>query len=174
MMSQNQASKGSELSIIGANQALRRRWIVRAATAALVAGSVTGLTAGLTAAAQAAPTVTKLKVVQVVTRKPIGKMLATTKGKGASLYILPKGKCDSTCRSIWPPLLLPKGSKATPTGTACLGTVKLGMRKQVTYRGHRLYTFTSDTGTSVSGDGVAGFHAAKVKTGKCPGAAVGW
>ncbi len=169
MMSLNLASKGSELTSIGANQALRRRWIARAATAALVAGSVTGLTAGLTTVAQAAPTATKkLKVVKVVTRKPFGKMLANTKGKGASLYYKPKGKCTTTCLSVWPPLLLPKGSKATPIGVACLGTVKFGKRTQITYRGKRLYTFTADTGTSVTGNGVAGFVVAKVKTGKCP------
>jgi predicted lipoprotein with Yx(FWY)xxD motif len=156
------------LTSIGANPAFRRRWIARAATAALVAGSVTGLTAGLTAA-QAAPTAAhKLKVVKIVTRKPFGKMLATTKGKGASLYYMPKGKCGSGCLTFWPPLLLPKGSKATPTGVACLGTVKFGKRTQITYRGKRLYTFTSDSGTSVTGNGIAGFVVAKVKTGKCP------
>jgi predicted lipoprotein with Yx(FWY)xxD motif len=152
----------------GANHALRRRWIARAATAVVVAGSLTGLTASLTAA-QAAPTAAhKLKVVRVVKRKPIGKMLATTKGKGASLYYMPKGNCTGACLGFWPPLLLPKGSKATPTGVACLGTAKFGKRTQVTYRGRKLYTFTSDTGTSVSGNGVAGFVAAKVKSGKCP------
>ena len=156
------------MTSIDATQTLRRRWIARAATAALVAGSVTGLTAGLTAA-QAAPTAThKLKVVKVVTRKPFGKMLANTKGKGASLYYMPKGKCGAACLSFWPPLLLPKGSKATPIGVACLRTVKFGKRTQITYRGHRLYTFTSDTGTSVTGNGLAGFVVAKVKTGKCP------
>jgi predicted lipoprotein with Yx(FWY)xxD motif len=151
----------------GANQALRRRWIARAATAAVVVGSVTGLTASLTAA-QAAPTAKKLKVVQIVKRKPIGKMLATTKGKGASLYYMPKGTCTGSCLSFWPPLLLPKGSKATPTGATCLGTAKFGKRTQITYRGKKLYTFTSDSGTSVTGNGVAGFVAAKVKAGKCP------
>jgi len=157
------------LTSIDANQALRRRWIARAATAALVAGSVTGLTAGLTTVAQAAPTAAhKLKVVKIVTRKPFGKMLATTKGKGASLYYMPKGKCTTTCLSFWPPLLLPKGSKATPIGVACLGKAKFGKRTQITYRGKRLYTFTSDTGTSVTGNGVAGFVVAKVKKGKCP------
>lgn len=168
-MTPNLASKGSELTSIGANQALRRRWIARAATVALAAGSLTGLTAGLTSAAQAAPTAAhKLKVVKIVTRKPIGKMLATIKGKGASLYYMPKGTCGSTCQTFWPPLLLPKGSKATPTGVACLGTAKFGKRLQVTYRGKRLYTFTSDSGAKVTGNGVAGFKAAKVKTGKCP------
>jgi predicted lipoprotein with Yx(FWY)xxD motif len=151
----------------GASQAFRRRWIARAATAAVVVGSVTGLTASLTAA-QAAPSATKLKVVQVVKRKPIGKMLATTKGKGASLYYKPKGNCTGSCLTFWPPLLLPKGSKATPTGVACLGKAKFGKRTQITYRGRKLYTFTSDTGSSVTGNGVAGFVAAKVKTGKCP------
>ncbi len=51
---------------------------------------------------------------------------------------------------------------------ACLRTAKFGKRTQITYRGHRLYTFTSDTGTSVTGNGLGGFVVAKVKTGKCP------
>ncbi len=152
----------------GASQALRLRWIARAATAVVVVGSATGLAASLTAA-DAAPTATKLKVVQIVKRKPIkGEMLATTKGKGASLYYLPKGSCTGQCLTFWPPLLLPKGSKATPTGVTCLGTAKFGKRTQITYRGKKLYTFTSDTGTTVSGNGVAGFKAARVVSGKCP------
>jgi predicted lipoprotein with Yx(FWY)xxD motif len=105
-----------------------------------------------------------MRMVQVVTRKPVGKMLATI--PGLSLYYLPTGPCDATCQSIWPPLTLPKGSTAVPTGTACLGTVKLGNLRQVTYRRHPLYTFYLDSGTSVSGG--QPFVPAKVTSGACP------
>ncbi len=106
-----------------------------------------------------------LQVVDVVNRSPIGKMLATT--AGMSLYYMPSGTCDTSCQGIWPPLTLPKGSTAVPTGVTCLSTATSGSLRQVTYRGHRLYTFTSDIGSSVYGDGVGGFVAAKVTTGHC-------
>ncbi len=61
-----------------------------------------------------------------------------------------------------------KGSTATPTGVKCLGTAKLGHRRQLTYRGHRLYMFYTDTGSVVGGNGLGGFVVAKVKTTACP------
>ncbi len=107
-----------------------------------------------------------MQVVQIATRKPFGKMLATT--GGLSLYYMPTGTCNAACQGFWPPLALPKGSTAVPTGVACLGTATLGHQRQITYRGHRLYTFYLDSGTSVEGNGQAGFVVAKVKTGACP------
>jgi predicted lipoprotein with Yx(FWY)xxD motif len=131
-----------------------------------VAGSLAALTADISAA-QAAPTAhKKITVVKVVNRKPIGKMLATVKGR--SLYYMPKGSCTGQCLSVWPPLTLPKGSKATPEGTKCLGTAKFGKLSQVTYRGHKLYTFVDDSGSSVNGNGEGGFVAAKISTKACP------
>jgi predicted lipoprotein with Yx(FWY)xxD motif len=63
---------------------------------------------------------------------------------------------------LWPPLLSPGGA---PTSTASLpGTLAVisdanGM--QVTYNGHPLYTFASDTSAgSTSGEGVNNFHVA--------------
>jgi predicted lipoprotein with Yx(FWY)xxD motif len=109
-----------------------------------------------------------LQVVKVVTRKPVGKMLATTVGVGASLYYQPTPNCDAVCQSSWPPLTMPKGSTDVPAGVTCLGTAKLGTLRQVTYRSHRLFTFTGDTGTMVTGIGLLGFVAAKVTTGACP------
>ena len=50
----------------------------------------------------------------------------------------------------------------TPTGAPCLGTAALGTQLQVTYHKLRLYMFVNDTGHSVTGNGVAGFHVAKV------------
>ena len=106
------------------------------------------------------------QMVEIVTRKPVGKMLATT--AGLSLYTNASG-CNAGCQSTWPPLTLPSGSTAVPTGASCLGTAKLGNLRQVTYRGQRLYTFYLDSGTSVMGNGLAGFVAASVSTKACPG-----
>ena len=83
-----------------------------------------------------------------------------TPGTGMALYTNPAG-CTAACQSIWPPLLMPAGA-TTPTGAPCLATAKLGTKLQVTYHKLRLYTFTGDSGHSVNGNGVAGFHAAKV------------
>ena len=65
-------------------------------------------------------------------------------------------------------LQLPKGSKATPTGVSCLGTAKLGKRTQITYRGHRLFRYYLDSGASVNGNNLGGFHVMKLTSGKCP------
>lgn len=153
---------------IGVNAERGRRWAMRATTAIVVLGSLAAVATDLSAA-QAVPAATaKLQVVKVVTRHPFGKMLATVKGR--SLYYIPSNKCNKTCLAAWPALLMPKGSKATPTGTTCLGTLKFPgtTRRQVTYRGHRLYTFVGDHGTTVTGNKVQGFLVAKVRTGGCP------
>jgi len=142
-----------------------RRWLARTITATVVIGSMTALSADLVSA-QAAPTVTKrATVVKVVTRRPFGKILATIHGR--SLYIKPSGSCTGQCLVAWPPLLMPKG-KTIPVGTRCLGTKPRGRRLQVTYRNQRLYLFSGDSGSSVNGDGVAGFKVAKVSTSACP------
>jgi predicted lipoprotein with Yx(FWY)xxD motif len=140
---------------------------MRATTAIVVAGSLAAVAADVSAAAAAPAATPKLKVVKVVTRHPFGKMLATVKGR--SLYYIPSNKCNKKCLALWPPLLMPKKSKAIPTGVSCLSTLKFGTsRRQVTYRGHRLYTWVGDHGTSVTGNHQQGFLVAKVRTGGCP------
>jgi predicted lipoprotein with Yx(FWY)xxD motif len=100
-------------------------------------------------------------VVKERVRGHFGKILVTV--RGAALYYRPHGSCTGQCLTFWPRLVMPAG-KTVPKGASCLGTVRFGShhRLQVTYRKHRLYTFASDTGTSVTGDGVAGFKVAKV------------
>jgi predicted lipoprotein with Yx(FWY)xxD motif len=138
-------------------------WAARAVVAAVLVSGSTAVTAG-TAAAQAHPaaTASSAVVVQEAFRTGFGKILVTA-GTGRSLYTNPSG-CNSGCRSIWPPLLMPKGT-SIPKGAPCLGTAPLGSRLQVTYHKLRLYTFTGDSGHSVNGNGVAGFSVAKVVTG---------
>jgi predicted lipoprotein with Yx(FWY)xxD motif len=161
------SSKGYEVTSIGANPGRRPRWVMRAATAVLVAGSLAAVAADVSAA-QAAPNTThRLKVVKVVTRRPFGKMLATTGGR--SLYYIPSNRCNKACLAFWPPLLMPKNSRAIPTGVSCLSTLRFGKGgRQVAYRGHRLYTFVGDHGTSVRGNHVQRFLVARVSAGGCP------
>jgi len=135
-------------------------WTARAVVAVALAGGVAAATAGIAAAQTGpAPASTNALVVKEAFRMGFGKMLVVH-GSGRALYTNPAG-CSAACQSIWPPLVMPPGT-TTPTGAPCLGTAKLGSQLQVTYHGLRLYTFVNDTGHSVNGNGVAGFHVAKV------------
>ena len=144
-------------------------WTARAAVAALLVSGTTVATAGVAGAAQAqvrpASAGTSATVVAVASRHGFGKILVTV-SVGMALYENPAG-CNATCRSIWPPLLMPTGA-TTPKGAKCLGTKALGRKLQVTYNGQRLYTFTGDSGHSVNGNGQGGFVVAKHTT-SCSG-----
>jgi hypothetical protein len=148
------------------------RLMTRYVAVGAVASSLVALSAGVTAA-QAQPNTTRsATVVKVVTRHPVGRMLAVAFGRrdGRSLYILPHGSCTSSmCLAVWPRFLMPRG-KTIPLGTHCLGTAHIrgSHRLQVTYREHRLYLFASDHGPSVLGNGVGGFRAARVIRRPCP------
>jgi predicted lipoprotein with Yx(FWY)xxD motif len=136
---------------------------VRAAIA-LTGLATLATVAALPSGAHAAPAqaTTSATVVKVATRGSFGRILTTVGGR--SLYKHPNGPCTGQCLAIWPPLLMPRG-KTVPKGIAGLRTVLLASgRRQVTYRHRRLYTFVNDTGTSVTGNGVAGFLVAKVVT----------
>jgi predicted lipoprotein with Yx(FWY)xxD motif len=138
--------------------ALHRLALATMLSATLAAATLTG-----TAAASAAtghPASKSVVVVKERTRAHFGKILVTVHGR--ALYYLPHGSCTGSCLSIWPRLVMPKG-KTKPKGATCLGTKTFGKHGlQVTYRGHRLYTFVNDTGISVTGNNVAGFKVAKV------------
>jgi predicted lipoprotein with Yx(FWY)xxD motif len=138
-------------------------WAARAVVAAVLVGGVTAATAGIAAAQTGpGPTSTSALVVKEAFRTGFGK-LVVVHGSGRALYTNPNG-CSAACQSIWPPLVMPAGT-TTPTGAPCLGTAMLGTKLQVTYHKMRLYEFVNDTGHSVTGNGVAGFHVAKVVTG---------
>lgn len=138
------------------------RWAGGTVLAVALAG--TAVAAGpMAASAQAVPvhSTKSAVVVKERTRHHFGKILVTPKGR--ALYMLPHGSCTGACLSIWPRLVMPHG-KTMPKGAKCLGTAKFGShgRLQVTYHKMRLYTFADDSGTSVNGNGVAGFKVAKV------------
>jgi predicted lipoprotein with Yx(FWY)xxD motif len=88
----------------------------------------------------------------------LGTILAT--GSGRTLYLDSAGKCTGGCLAIWPPLKTSGAPKASGGAKAAdLGTTKLAGGKQVTYKGHPLYTFASDTKSGeTSGEGVSGFY----------------
>jgi len=85
-------------------------------------------------------------------------------GKGRTLYLDVADKpgkqaCTGGCLTFWPPLKAV--GKVTAKGAAKaadLGTAKGAAGKQVTYKGHFLYYFASDTSASpTSGQGQNGF-----------------
>jgi predicted lipoprotein with Yx(FWY)xxD motif len=144
--------------------------VIRWAAATLAATGGLGAASAVLPAAHAMPAATssvashRAVVVKVVTRRHFGKILATVHGR--TLYIKPHGRCSGACVSVWPRLLMPKG-KTVPLGTRCLGTARAGHRRQVTYRGKRLYLFSGDSGHSVNGNNLSGFKVAKLVSGAC-------
>ena len=102
----------------------------------------------------------------VTTKKTsLGTILVTSSGR--TLYLDAADKpghpaCTGSCLSIWPPLK----ASGTAEGVgwrrrpSMLGTTKIaGGITQVTYKGHPLYTFASDTTSGqTSGEGENGFY----------------
>jgi len=152
------------------------------AAAALAAGGLGTLSAGAATHparaahhAQAGPATTRtaspmaashrVTMVHPANRMGFGKILTAARHgvAGRALYLLPSGSCTGSCLLVWPRLVMPRG-KTIPAGASCLGTKPFGAhhRLQVTYHGKRLFLFDSDSGTSVNGNGVAGFKVAKV------------
>jgi predicted lipoprotein with Yx(FWY)xxD motif len=100
-----------------------------------------------------------------VRKGPLGTYL--TDAKGNTLYLFAsdtasKSTCNGGCAQAWPPLTT-KGSPKAATGAkaSLLATIKRSDgTQQVTYGGHPLYTFTSDTAPGqTTGQGVDAFGA---------------
>ena len=74
--------------------------------------------------------------------------------------------CTAGCASAWPPLM----TSGTPTaGPGVTGTLDKLASGQVTWNGHPLYTFASDSpGGNPTGDGVSGFHLALASGSSAP------
>jgi predicted lipoprotein with Yx(FWY)xxD motif len=87
----------------------------------------------------------------------LGTILVT--GSDRTLYLDSAGKCTGGCLAIWPALKTSGAPKASGAAKAAdLGTIKIAGGKQVTYKGHPLYTFVSDSKGETSGEGVSGFY----------------
>ncbi len=101
--------------------------------------------------------------VDVHTSK-LGKILVTSTGRTLYAYkkdTSSKSNCTGTCASVWPPLT---GTPHAGPGVSAskLGTISRGGGvRQVTYAGHPLYTFVSDSGSSTKGQGVNNFYVVK-------------
>jgi predicted lipoprotein with Yx(FWY)xxD motif len=134
-----------------------------------VAGPAPAATRAATSAATGATDSTQVAVTTEQTA--YGEVLAT--GAGLPLYgfsgqDLPTlfGSTDGCtaqngCLNVWPPLLVPAGTSAAAMGGAqpgLLGTASFSAtQNQVTYAGHRLYTFIRDTAGVSNGENVTVF-----------------
>ncbi len=126
--------------------------------AALGTLALAGSAFGQSAHAAGATTVTTKKT-------SLGTILVTSSGK--TLYLDSADKpghpaCTGGCLSAWPPLKASGTLKASGSAkSSLLGSTKIaGGVKQVTYNGHPLYTFASDSkGNPTTGEGVNGFYA---------------
>lgn len=115
----------------------------------LVALAVAALATALLPATGSALTTASRPVVKTAMNATLGQTILVNR-RGLTLYHLTAerpGKficTDRACLSLWKPLVVPRG--VTPTGpVGRLGTTKRpGGRRQVTYRGQPLYTFTDD------------------------------
>ena len=96
----------------------------------------------------------------------LGKVLVDARGR--TLYLFEKDKhgrstCYGACAAYWPPLLSPakprsgRGVRASLLGV----TRRADSKRQVTYAGHPLYTFTGDTRRGqTTGEGLTDFGGA--------------
>lgn len=121
-----------------------------------------GQTPTSTASSKAA-TSTAADAVTTATRGSFGNILVT--GAGVTLYRYDADRpnmptCTGSCAMAWPPLLLPAGTTSVKAGARLTGVGSVMLsdgQSQVTYNKMPLYTFASDSGTSVNGQGVGGF-----------------
>ena len=133
-------------------------------TAAVPAGMLAA-GAGASIARQASsPAASVATVATVALRQTkLGKILVVGK-TGRTLYLFKsdgknKSNCTGQCASIWPPLFA-SGRLHAGAGVSAskLGEIKRGSRHQVTYAGHPLYTFASDTRAGqTTGENSGGF-----------------
>lgn len=100
----------------------------------------------------------------VIKTESVNGKTALTDSKGFTLYYFTPdntattSQCTGSCAAAWPPLLSPNGA---PTSAANLpgklATQSNANGVQVTYNGHLLYTFASDTAAGqTNGEGVGG------------------
>jgi predicted lipoprotein with Yx(FWY)xxD motif len=87
-----------------------------------------------------------------------GKILVNSKGLTLYLWAVDKrdkSECSGACLDVWPFVLVSGKPTAGPgVNASLLGTIKEKGGDEVTYDGHPLYTFTSDTKPGViTGEG---------------------
>jgi predicted lipoprotein with Yx(FWY)xxD motif len=143
-----------------------KRSIAAAVLSVAVPGVLLGAGAGASIARSAGdPVANAAKTATVrLGATSLGKVLVAGSG-GRTLYLSiqdakNKSMCTGQCAVVWPPLLTSgKPSAGKGVSAAKLGEIKRGRSHQVTYAGHPLYTFDSDSAAGqTSGEGDNGFY----------------
>jgi predicted lipoprotein with Yx(FWY)xxD motif len=125
-----------------------RLGLYASAAAVVVPGIV-----GTSAAAPAATSAKQAASVVVKTRKlpKLGTVLVNSKGRTLYMFVPDKHKkvtCVGGCAAVWPPLKLPKGSKAVASGKAKSSLLGSDSNpsggRVVTYAHWPLYTYVVD------------------------------
>jgi predicted lipoprotein with Yx(FWY)xxD motif len=104
------------------------------------------------------------KAPTVALRKTrLGKVLVVG-ASGRTLYLFEgdgkyKSNCTGECAAVWPPLMVTgRPSAGRGASRSKIGEIKRGHGHQVTYAGHPLYTFESDSRAGqTSGENVSDF-----------------
>lgn len=143
---------------------MKRKITLFTATAALSGAALVAAVFGDTSTASRLPT--PRAAVVALRETALGNVLVDARGR--TLYLFEKDKsgrsaCTGACAAYWPPLLSP--ARARPgkgVRAALLGmTKRTDGRRQVTYAGHPLYTFTGDKKAGqTTGEGLVNFGAA--------------
>lgn len=102
-------------------------------------------------------------VVKAASRGSLGVILVSANGFTLYRYTPDKNghpTCTGACAAVWPPVLLPRGSR-TPRGGHGVGGLKAVKvadgRWQVTYHGMPLYRYAGDRDAgSTAGQGIGG------------------
>ena len=91
-----------------------------------------------------------------------------TNAQGFTLYYhttdTPTSVCSGACATAWPPVLLPSGTPGSSLSLpGTLGVETNANGRQVTYNGHPLYGWKSDTSPGqATGEGINSFHVVTV------------
>jgi predicted lipoprotein with Yx(FWY)xxD motif len=139
--------------------------VLTASLVALVAVAGCGGGSSSTSTSTAGATGGGAATIDVAKNAQLGQIL--TDSKGETVYVFAKdtnGKsaCSGSCAGVWPPVTTSGSPKAGKGVVASkLGTTKRSDGStQVTYAGHPLYTYTSDTSPgATTGNGVNSFGA---------------
>ena len=116
-------------------------------------------------AAVAAPSSSMKPAIE--TKSNIGTVIATPMKLGIYYWDVEKKaggtiKCTGSCLKQWPPVYVSGAVPKHVTGVmATFGTVKRGMKHQLTVNGLPAYTYSGDKAGLVKCDGVNGWHAVK-------------
>ena len=103
----------------------------------------------------------------IETKSNIGTVIATPMKLGIYYWNVEKKaggkiKCTGSCTKMWPPVYVTGSVPKHVTGVmATFGTVKRGMKHQLTVNGLPAYTYSGDTAGVVKCNGVNGWYVVK-------------